>query len=543
MSIDDPTFRARRTQNWVFLGLMYAMFYMGRYNFAAVNSMLATSFGWTNADLGNITSAGKITYAFAVFLNGPFADRIGGKKAILIGAAGAAVFNLLFGAGILLVEHPAVWGVGEGGKKIVETAAMLRGGVSVSTALAMFSALWALNHYFQSFGALSIVKINASWFKVSERGSFAGIFGVMIQSGRTLAFSVGPLIAAALPLQYVFWVPSVLLVLLFAANLKLVDNSPADAGLGEFDTGDGSAPSTEQVTVREVLRRVFSSSTAWTIALGSMMIGFVRNGVDDWWAKYFQDNYSIADAKNLSKSLSTNLSILGALVASTVLIVVVLRLKRVFDGRKDWSPIKRFAASFSIVIIAFVVVGIVMASLAGGSNAAARNLLCFQFASVGMPIAAVFGGLVSGNMSDALFGSRRAPVIFIAFAGMVAMGVMFLVGGGPLFAAWVLVLISFFIQSAHSLVGGAASMDLGGRQAVATAAGLFDGAQYLAGAIVAKIIGWAVDAYGWSVWAYAFVPFAAIGALLMLRLWNAKPGASHHGGAAPTEDKPKLAAG
>ena len=37
------------------------------------------------------------------------------------------------------------------------------------------------------------------------------------------------------------------------------------------------------------------------------------------------------------------------------------------------------------------------------------------------------------------------------------------------------------------------------------------------------------------------VPFAAVGGLLMLRLWNAAPGAGHHG--APAAEKPKLAAG
>ena len=25
----------------------------------------------------------------------------------------------------------------------------------------------------------------------------------------------------------------------------------------------------------------------WTIAFASVMIGFVRNSIDDWWAKYF----------------------------------------------------------------------------------------------------------------------------------------------------------------------------------------------------------------------------------------------------------------
>ena len=101
------------------------------------------------------------------------------------------------------------------------------------------------------------------------------------------------------------------------------------------------------------------------------------------------------------------------------------------------------------------------------------------------------------------------------------------------FAACMLIGLSFFIQAAHSMVGGAASMDFGGRKAVATAAGLFDGAQYLAGAIAAQGIGRLVDARGWSMWGWTYVPFAVIGALLMLRLWNAKPGAGGHGGAPP----------
>ena len=74
--------------------------------------------------------------------------------------------------------------------------------------IATFAVLWGANHYFQSFGALSIVKINAAWFHVRERGSFAGIFGIMIQSGRLFAFQFSPLILSFLPWQYCFWIPS-----------------------------------------------------------------------------------------------------------------------------------------------------------------------------------------------------------------------------------------------------------------------------------------------------------------------------------------------
>ncbi|RYG94168.1 MAG: MFS transporter, partial [Alphaproteobacteria bacterium] len=349
-----------------------------------------------------------------------------------------------------------------------------------------------MNHYFQSFGALSIVKINAAWFRLPERGSFAGIFGIMIQSGRTLAFSVGPLIAGALPWKWVFWVPSLALAVLIVLNYLFVENSPAEAGLGELDTGDETADEKAQTGgLTFVLKKVFLSKAALTVALASMMIGFVRNGIDDWWAKYFI-NVQGAQAAQKAAMIKYNV---GALIASILIILGILRVKRAVDARKDWAPLKRFGASFSLVGVVFLMVGGGVAAINAQVAPGMVPSICFQFASVGMPIAAVFGGLVSGNASDALFQSRRAPVIFIAFLGMASFGALFsLLPGGPFFAACMLIGLSFFIQAAHSMVGGAASMDFGGRKAVATAAGLFDGAQYLAGAIAAQGIGRLVDA-------------------------------------------------
>src|SRR5438105_11977649 len=81
-----PGFRARRAQNWVFLGLMYGFFYMSRYNFAAVSDAIGEKFGWSNAQYGSIISWGLSVYGLSVFLNGPIADKIGGKRAILLGS-------------------------------------------------------------------------------------------------------------------------------------------------------------------------------------------------------------------------------------------------------------------------------------------------------------------------------------------------------------------------------------------------------------------------------------------------------------------------
>lgn len=517
----DPTsdeFKNRRVQNWVFLGLMYAMFYMGRYNFSAVNALLAEKFGWSNVDVGHIFSAGKACYGFSVFFNGPLADRIGGKKAILIGAAGAAFFNLLFGFGSMFLVSEAVWAADH---RSVLTPAVLAGGVSMSTVITTFAVLWALNHYFQSFGALSIVKINAAWFRVNERGSFAGIFGIMIQSGRTLAFAVGPLIVGVLPWQWVFWVPSALLLVLIGLNWKLVENSPADAGLGELKTGDEVDGEGQSGGLLFVLRRVFARREMWLIALASMMIGFVRNGTDDWFPKYFNN---VHQAKAVARDLKMVGINVGALVMSVLVIIGLLGLKRRIDEIKQWSVLRRFTVTFSLVGAFFALIGVAIAWALDGTEQVQRATIALTFASVAMPIASVFGGVVSGNMSDALFQNRRAPAIFIAFVGMASVQVIFhFVGGGPLFAAWMLILLSFFIQSAHSMVGGAASMDFGGKKAVATAAGLFDGAQYLAGAVVAQTLGHVIDAFGWDMWGLTQVPFAILGAILIAQLWNATP--------------------
>jgi MFS transporter, OPA family, glycerol-3-phosphate transporter len=454
-----PGFRARRTQNWVFLGLMYGFFYMSRYNLSAIQNAMKEQFGWSNTEFGTIISAGVFVYGCSVFLNGPLADKIGGKRAILIGSVGAAVFNFLFGLCFLLLDKPAVLKDG-----VVIDKAVLAHGMTASTVIATFAVLWAGNHYFQSFGALSIVKINAAWFHVRERGSFAGIFGIMIQSGRLFAYSFSPFILRFLPWRWCFWIPSGILAVMFFLNRRFVANAPADAGY-EFHTADETKEEEAQKpTLGFVLRKVFASPAAWLIALSSMCIGMVRNSIDHWWAGY-----------------------IGA----------VFHLKA--------SQLTTF--------------------------------MPYNIVSWFTPVAAVAGGLVAGNASDRLFGARRAPVIFFAFLGQaVTLALLGYHYASPWGGAALLLMMAFFIQSAHSLVGGAASMDFGGKKAVATAAGFFDGAQYLAATLVGYGMGRLLDHFKdaklpgseFHFWPLAPIPFALIGALLMTRLWNTVPGRGGH---------------
>ena len=133
------------------------------------------------------------------------------------------------------------------------------------------------------------------------------------------------------------------------------------------------------------------------------------------------------------------------------------------------------------------------------------------------------------------------PVICFAFCGQLVALLALSQVSTPLMAAFVLAGLQLFVNAGHSLIGGAASMDFGGRKAAATAAGLFDGMQYVAGAIISYSMGRLLTKYGWQAWTLAVIPFALIGAGLAATLWNALPrrGAGLHG--AP-EPEPKAAA-
>ncbi|MBI3885208.1 MAG: MFS transporter, partial [Opitutae bacterium] len=162
-----PWFLSRRFINWFPLGMTYAFLYMGRYNLAVAKNALGTLM--SNRDFGMIFGIGTAVYAFSFLVNGPLVDKIGGKKGILIAAVGAAAANLAMGVIVWLV-------------------------LTGRTAIPLFwplSALYALNMYFQSYGAVSIIKVKANWFHVRERGVFGAIFGTLISFGVYFAFEWG----------------------------------------------------------------------------------------------------------------------------------------------------------------------------------------------------------------------------------------------------------------------------------------------------------------------------------------------------------------
>ena len=257
----SPEFLKRRLMNWLPLGLTYAFLYMGRYNvkvsqhaFEGMPKVAGSDVSMmSNADFATIFAVGTAVYGASFLINGPLTDKRGGKFAILTGTAGSCVMNLLMGL--------CAWSVkfkGAGHEFLAENLVVV------------FSVLYGINMYFQSFGAVAIVKVNAPWFHLRERGVFGAIFGILISLGVYFAFDVGYMILEgvggglsetdAYPgLAWLFLVPSILLGVFWFIVAGTVKNTPGEAGYKDFNLGDATDDDEEQASAFDVFKKMLSN--------------------------------------------------------------------------------------------------------------------------------------------------------------------------------------------------------------------------------------------------------------------------------------------
>ncbi len=446
-------FLIRRFINWFPLGMTYAFLYMGRYNLTVSKTALGSLM--TKEDFGWIAAAGTCTYALSFIVNGPLVDRIGGKKGILIGALGSSFANMLLGVlTYLVLTH--------------------RLKIRLVTA---FSAIYALNMYFQSYGAVSIIKIKAYWFHVRERGTFGAIFGSLISIGIYFAIDWGQGIAQMTKASIgpdatwlhrsilhvfglkgggvdatwaVFLIPAVILIFWALVDWLLIKNTPEEAGFAPFDAHDASSGQMHiTLTKMDLLRKVFTSPLMLMIALIEMTSGIFRDGITNW---YFIFSAEVRQP--------------GALF---------------FQQHWGW-------------------------------------LLC---------IFGIVGGFAGGLTSDRFFQSRRGPPAamlcgIVLVASLVMASFLF---SSPVIAGSAAVAIVMCAVGITSLMSGTAAADFGGRKATATCMGIVDGFAYVGSGLQAVCLSH-ITTFNWRLWPLFLAPFALLGLIIAIKIWTALPAAT-----------------
>ena len=626
----DPTdhsaaYRFRRFLNWFPLGLAYAFLYMGRYNLTVAKTNLGELM--SKEEFGTIFAIGTWVYGLSFLVNGPLTDKVGGRRSMLVALAGSAVANVAMGLFIRSMLNSAD-----------------PGAVSVSL---WMSVLYGINMYFQSFAAVAIVKVNASWFHLRERGAFSGIFGTMISSGIFFAYTGNQWVldvfrtGDVVPVELVFFAPALLLGIALFTEFSLLRDRPSEAGLVDIDTGDGGDGRNEPaVPALEMVRKILRHPVLLTIALIEFCTGVLRQGIMQWVPVYAKEVLVLPSSHVLMYGHWATASELGLPGPDWVGIVAVLSAA--------WG------ASVALFMLAKNAPAGIRARVLATSGLFCALVPFLQGGWGGLLfVAGVIGGNVAGYVSDLFFQSRRAPaaggLYFGLTLGIVAM--IFSLGGtlpqvgwvkdptktdlrpgdtfteiagisdlkdwqdvssafacvpakcvvpkrlegtgltapgwdgdactcsssiaptdvqspgfisavvqradgpqklaikdlkatqtagdrrtlpvgpaltlSPVFLVMVSFIVSLCVIGTHGLLSGTATMDFGGRRSAATAVGVIDGFVYLGSGLQAWALG-VLTTKDWSYWPLFLLPFAVVGSLLCLRIWDAKPGKGGH---------------
>ena len=460
----SPAFLKRRVMNWLPLGLTYAFLYMARYNLKiskfAFEEMKGADGGplMGNDDFGFIFTVGVWVYGSAFLLNGPLTDRFGGRKAILTGSAGSLLANLLMGLGAWSLLND-----GPGSAFIAENFVLV------------YAVLYGINMYFQSFGAVAVVKCNAPWFHVRERGVFGAIFGILISLGIYFAFDWGYKIVNSLGVVEVFLIPAALLTVFWFIDFLVVQNSPGEAGLEDFDTADASSGDDgPQLGALAVFKKMLTNPIIVTIALIEFCSGFIRQAPMQWYRTFAKQTDS------------------------------VLHLKGDFIY-EHWG------------------MWLCVAGILGGVLAGIISDKVFQ--SRRGPVAAIlYLGVILGSV--ALLFVFELPVLDLGFTTLAPAGVLAIV-------------VSMCVIGVHGMLSGTASMDFGGKKNVGIAVGIIDGFVYLGTGVMSltygivlpteqfddagNLTGPVTDPANWSAWPWSMILIGIVGFALATRVWNAKP--------------------
>jgi OPA family glycerol-3-phosphate transporter-like MFS transporter len=442
-------FVLRRFINWLPLGMTYAFLCMGRYNIIVAKSALGTLM--SKEDLGIIFAAGTWTYALSFLVNGPLIDKkIGGKNGILIAALGASLANIALGilTYLITVKHLKV------------------------NLVAAFSLIYSINMYFQSYGAMSIIKVKAYWFHVRERGIFGAIFGTLISCGvyfgfdwngtivsmtkadadgnflKTIFTPAGSIVDAT---WAVFFIPAAILIFWALIDLWLIKDTPEEAGFAPFDTCDASSGQMDvELSVLDLLKKIFASRLMLMIACIELASGVFRYSMTQWYS--------------------------------------------VFAGEVKQPGAEFFSLHWGWFTCIF----------------------------------GIIGGFAGGIVSDKLFQSRRGPpaamLCGVALILSILMGAFLF--SAPQIAGWSAVLIVMASIGVTSLMSGTAATDFGGRKATATCAGVVDGFAYLGSGLQSVSLGFLITREGWQWWPVFLTPFAIVGLMLAIKIWNDLPAAT-----------------
>lgn len=367
---------------WVCL-IGYIGYYLCRKNLSAAFPLMEEAFGYSNSQLGLIAFYSELAYAAGKFVNGPLADRIGGKKIFLIGMLGAIVCNFAFAMG---------------------------------SNLTYFIVVWCVCRYFLSMGWGGLVKIIGHWYEPERNGTIMGLISLNFQFGGVVAtLFAGYLVYLGAGWQGVFIYPPMVLGLIFVWSYFSCKETPRDV-VTDTNFGRGSGDKKAVITEEEgdekikshpvkIISGLLRIPVFRQVLIFSFFTTFLRSIFFFWTPKLLVDLGLESDIAILKSALFPLLGSLGTILLGWY------TDKRVHNGdraRPMWIMLAGLVASL---------LAIVWCVRAGGYNDAVVVLLGMAGFFLLGPYSMSSGALTLDIAGPNAAGSATGMIDFLGYVG------------------------------------------------------------------------------------------------------------------------------
>ncbi|OVE80255.1 MFS transporter [bacterium I07] len=270
----DRIYKKSRLSVMLCITLGYGIAYTCRLALSVVKKPLIDQGIFTPEQLGMIGSAIFYGYAFGKLFNGFLADHANIKRFLPAGIFMSAVMNLTMGWTATLV----VWII-----------------------------LWALNGWFQGFGAPGGIVALSQWYSNSERGRYYGIWSTAHSIGEGLTFVGSAALVSWFGWRAGFWGPGLLCIAVAGVMLIFLKDRPQTLGLPPVAVWKKEKEETpEQAggayqSTGHAQRAIFRIPAIWVLGLSSALMYMTRYAVNSWMILYLQEakKYSLVEAGSI----------------------------------------------------------------------------------------------------------------------------------------------------------------------------------------------------------------------------------------------------
>jgi len=341
----NRTYERWRWQIFSITWLAYAGFYLTRKAFAVAKNELKKPeiMGLTRGDMSWIDGGNSVAYALGQFLFGTLGDKLGTRTIILIGMMASVLVSVAMGC---------------------------------SNSVMLLGALFAAQGLCQASGWAPLSKNVGEFFSQRERGSVMGFWCTNYALGGFIASVLAGKSAEKFGWRYAFFVPGIVLFLIWVLFYFLQRNRPEDVGLppieqyhGEKEAviQPGEIPAAEPEGSWKVIGEVLRNKMVWLLAVVYFLVKPTRYLLLYWSPVYINELLGTGTASSGFLGSMFDLAgpagtLAGGLISDRLfrskripICVISLFLLTIFMIAFRYLPATRIAIGSGMFVIGFLI--------------------------------------------------------------------------------------------------------------------------------------------------------------------------------------------